>query len=175
MALLNDEHYLLICFSFSPIIMNLLNEVKQSCLTYLYILVICCCSVSQSWLTLWHHGLSTPGLSVLHHLPKFAQAHIHCISDAIQLSHHLTLPSPSAFRLSQHKGPFQWVTCSDQMTKILELQLQHQSFQWVLRVDFPEDWLVRSCCPSDFENSSPVPQFEDISSFFSFFLKTSVL
>ena len=36
------------------------------------------------------------------------------------------------------------------MTKILELQLQHQSFRWIFRVDFPWDWLVLSpCCPRD--------------------------
>ena len=41
----------------------------------------------------------------------------------------------SALNLSQCQGPFQWVICSHQMTKILELQLQHQSFQWIFRVD----------------------------------------
>ena len=46
----------------------------------------------------------------------------------------------SALDLSQHQGLFQWVVCAHQMTKILELQLQHQSFQWVFGVDFP--WLI---------------------------------
>ena len=51
------------------------------------------------------------------------------------------------------------------MTKILELQLQHQSFQWTFRVDFPEDWLVWSpCCPRDFKESSPTPQCKGINS-----------
>ena len=35
-----------------------------------------------------------------------------------------------------------WVSCLHEMTKILELQLQHQSFQWVFRVEFLWDWLV---------------------------------
>jgi len=53
----------------------------------------------------------------------------------------------------------------DQMTKILELQLQHQSFQWVFRVDFSKDRLAWSpWCPRDFEESSPAPQFEGINS-----------
>ena len=64
-----------------------------------------------------------------------------CIGDAIQPSHPLILPSP-ALSLSQHQGLFQWVGCFPQMTKILELQLHHQSFRQVFRVDFPEDWLV---------------------------------
>ena len=71
-----------------------------------------------------------------------------CLScDAIQPSHPLMPFSPSALNLSQPQGLFQWVSCSHQMTKILELQ--HQSFQWVSRVDFPQDWLVWSCCPRD--------------------------
>ena len=37
---------------------------------------------------------------------------------------------------SPASGSFRWVSCSHQVTKVLELQLQHQSFQWVLRFDF---------------------------------------
>ena len=41
-----------------------------------------------------------------------------------------------------------------QETKMLELQFQHQSFQWIFRVDFLEDWLVGSpCCPRDSQES----------------------
>ena len=69
-----------------------------------------------------------PGLPVPHHFLKFTQVHVHCIGDAIQPSHPL-MPSSPAFNLSQHQRLFQWVGCSHQMTKILELQLQHQSFQ----------------------------------------------
>ena len=51
------------------------------------------------------------------------------------------------------------------VAKVLELQLQHQSFQWVFRVDFLSGWLVWSpCCPRDSQESSPVPQFESINS-----------
>ena len=46
------------------------------------------------------------------------------------------VPSPPAFNLSQHQGLFQWVSSSHQVTKILEFQLQHQSFQWIFRADF---------------------------------------
>ena len=45
------------------------------------------------------------------------------------------------------------------------LELQHQSFQWIFRVDFLSDWLVRSpCCPRASQESSPTPQFESINS-----------
>ena len=53
-------------------------------------------------------------------------------------SNHLILssPSPPAFNLFQHEGLFQSVSSSHQVDKILEFQLQHQSFQWIFRTDF---------------------------------------
>ena len=47
----------------------------------------------------------------------------------------LLSPSPFAFSLSQHRGLFQWVSSSHQVAKVLELQFQQQSFQWIFRVD----------------------------------------
>ena len=76
------------------------------------------------------------GLPVLHHLLQLAQTHVHWVSDAIQPSHPLSSPSPSAFNLSQHQGLFQWVSSLHQVAKVLEFQLQHQSFQWIFRTDF---------------------------------------
>ena len=38
---------------------------------------------------------------------------------------------------------FQWVSFLYQVAKVLELQLQHQSFQWIFKTDFPhagKDW-----------------------------------
>ena len=99
-----------------------------------------------------------------HHFPRFAQVHVHCIGDAIQPPHPLKPSSPSVLNLSQSQGLFQWVICSQQMTKILEFQLQLQ-FLWVFMIDFPKDWLVWSpCCPRDSQESSPAPQFKGIDS-----------
>ena len=98
---------------------------------YRMLLLFSCPVVSDST------DCSRPGLSVPHHLPKFAQAHIHCITDAFQPSHPLMPSSHSTLNLSQPQGLFQWVSCSQQMTKTLEFQLQHQSLQWVFKVDFP--------------------------------------
>ena len=62
-------------------------------------------------------------------------------SDNIQPSHPLSSPSLPAFNLSQHQGLFQWVDSSYQMAKVLELQLQHQPFQWLFRlISFRIDW-----------------------------------
>ena len=78
---------------------------------------------------------STPGLPVHHQLPEFTQTHVHWVSDAIQPSHPLSSPSPPALKLSQHQGLFKWVSSLHQVAKVLEFQLQHQSFQWTPRTD----------------------------------------
>ena len=77
-----------------------------------------------------------PGFSVLHYFLEFAQTHDHWIDDAIQPSHPLPSPSPPVLSLSQHQGFFQWVGSLHQVAKVSGLQLQHQSFQWIFRVDF---------------------------------------
>ena len=95
------------------------------------------CSVAKSHPTLCDSmNCSTPGSPVLHHLPKFAETHVHWVSDAIQPSHPLSSPSPPATNPSQHQSLFQWVDSLHQVAKVLELQLQHQSFQWIFRIDF---------------------------------------
>ena len=71
---------------------------------------------------------SMPGFPVHHQLAELAQTHVCWVSDASQPSHPLLSPSPPAFNLSQHQGLFQWVSSSHQVAKVLEFQLQHQSF-----------------------------------------------
>ena len=102
----------------------------------------------------------SPGLQ---YLPEFSQIHVHWVDDAIQPSHPLLPPSPFAFNLSQHQFRFQWVSSLHEVAKVLELQ--HRSFQWIVRVDFLSDWLVGSpCIPSDSQESAPTPQFKSIKS-----------
>ena len=92
---------------------------------------------SLSCVPLWDSiDCSTPGFPVYHQLPELAQAHVHQASDAIQPSHPLLSLSPPAFNLSQCQGHFQWVSSLYQVAKVLELQLQHQSFQRIFRSDF---------------------------------------
>ena len=105
--------------------------------TELLVYYIFCFSVTKSCLMLCDPmDCSTLGFPVLHYLLKFAQIHVHWVSDAIQPSHPLLSPSPPAFNLSQHQGLFQWVSSLHQVAKVLEFQLQHQSFQWIFRTDF---------------------------------------
>ena len=80
---------------------------------------------------------SMPGLPVHHQLPESTQTHVHWVGVASQPSHPLSSPSPPAPNLSQNQGFFKWVSSSPQVAaKVLEFQLQHQSFQWTFRVDF---------------------------------------
>ena len=86
-------------------------------------------SVTQSCLTLCNPmNRSTPGLPAHHQLLKSTQTRVHRVSDAIQLSHPLSSPSPPT-DLSQHQGLFQQVSSLHQVAKVLQFQLQHQSFQ----------------------------------------------
>ena len=45
-------------------------------------------------------------------------------------------PFSSCPQSFEHQGLFQWVGSSNQVAKVLELQLQYQSFLWIFRVDF---------------------------------------
>ena len=94
------------------------------------------CSVSQSCLTLWPHGLKHTRLHCPLPSPRACSNSCPLCWWCHQPSRPLSSSSPPAFSLSQHQGLFQWVGALHQVAKVLELQLQHQSFQWILRVDF---------------------------------------
>ena len=96
---------------------------RKEILTYKKIITVscCCCWVTESCQILCDHiDYSTPGL---YYTLEFAQTHVHWVSDVIQPFHSPSLPSPPALNLSQHQGLFQWVGSSQQVAKILELQL----------------------------------------------------
>ena len=84
--------------------------------------------------SLWPRDLQHARLPYPSPSPRACQIHVYPVSDAIQPSHPLSSPAPPAFNLSQHQGHFQWVGSSHQVAKVLELQ--HQSFPWILRIDF---------------------------------------
>ena len=82
------------------------------------------------------HGLQHTSFPVLHYLLELAQTHVHWVGDAIQQSHPLLSSFPPAFNLFQHQGLFRWVSSLHQVAKVLEFHLQHQSFQWIFRIDW---------------------------------------
>ena len=104
-------------------------------------------------------------IPVHHKLPEFTQTHVNWVGDAIQPSHPWSSPSPPALNLSQHQGLFKWVSSLHQVAKVLESQLQHQSYQWTHMTDLLWDGLVGyPCSPRDSQESSPTPQFKSINS-----------
>ena len=87
-------------------------------------------SVAQLCLTCCDpRDCSMLGFHVHHQLLELAQTHVHQGGDAVHPSHPLSFSSPPAFNLSQHWDLFQRVSSSHQVAKVLEFQLQHQSFQ----------------------------------------------
>ena len=86
------------------------------------------------------HGLQharPPCRGCHHQIPEFAQTHVHQVGNDIQPSLPLLSPSPPAFNLSLHQGLISnGASSSHQVAKVLEFQLQHQSFQWIFRTDF---------------------------------------
>ena len=100
-------------------------------------LCYCYSLFAKSYPTVWNPtGCSKPGFSVFRCLLELAQTHVHWVNDAIQPSHPLLTPSPPAFSLSLHQSLFEWVGSSHQVARVLEFQLQHQSFQWIFRTNF---------------------------------------
>ena len=103
-------------------------------------LVPSCCSVTKLYLTLCNPmDCSTLGSPVLHHLPGFAQIHVHWIGDAIQTSHPLSSPSPPALNVSQHQGLFQWVGSSPQVPKYWSFSISTAS-KYSGLISFRIDW-----------------------------------
>ena len=94
----------------------------------------CCCSVAHSRLTLCDPtDHSIPSFPLLHHLLQLAQTHVHWV---MITSNHLILcrPFSSCLQSFPASGFFQWVSSLHQVAKVLELQLRHQSCQWIFRV-----------------------------------------
>ena len=95
-----------------------------------------CCSVFKLCL-IPHDSMncSTSGFSVRHYLCFLKLMSI----ESVMPSNHLILlspPSPLALNFTEHQGLFQWVSSLYQVAKVLELQLQHQPFQWIFRSAF---------------------------------------
>ena len=121
-------------FSFSKLHIKLCGDVRAGGLVFtlaagfLFSHSVVSCSLRHRGLR--HTSLPRPSPS-----PGAAQTHVHWVDAATQLSCPLSSPSPPALNCSQHQGLCKWVSCSHQVAKVLELQLQHQSFQWIFKTD----------------------------------------
>ena len=109
----------------------------------LYLLVSTSCSVTKSCLTLCDPmDCSTPGFPVHHQLPELTQTHVYRVGDAIKPSHPLFSPSPHASLFPSIKFfPNELVLCISwpSIGQSIEVQLQRQSFQLIIRVGFLND------------------------------------
>ena len=133
-------------------------------------------SVAQSCPTLCYPmNRSTPRLPVHHRLLEFTQTHVR-VSDAIQPSHPLLSPSPSAPNPSKHQGLFQWVslfsTSSHEVAKVLEFQLSiSPSNEHPGLISFRIDWLdllaVQGTLKSLFQHHSSKASILWCSAFFT--------
>ena len=105
-------------------------------------------SRSVMFYSLWPHGLQHTRPPCPWQLLELAQTQVHRVGNAIWPSRSLWFTSPPAFSLSQHQGLFQWVSSFHQVAKVLELQLQHQSFHWIFRTYFHFEWTGLISLPS---------------------------
>ena len=118
---------------------------------------------------------STPGFSVLHYLPEFAQTHVHGISDAIQLFHPMSSPSPPAFNLLSIR------VFSNELALHIR-QPKYWSFSFSISpsneysglISFRIDWFDLLAAQGTLK-SSPAPQFQSISSSVLSFLYSPTL
>ena len=125
----------------------------------------CCCSVAQSCPTLCDPmNCSRPGFPVHHHLPEFAQTHVHWVGDAIQPSHPLSsLLPPSIFpsiRVFSKESvlPIRW-------PKNWSFSFSISTFNEYSGLTSLKDGLVGSLCsPRDSQESPPTTQFKSINS-----------
>ena len=118
---------------------------------------------------------STSGLPVHHQLPESTQTHAHWVSDDIWPSQPLSSPSPPDLNLYQHQGFFKCVSPLHQVAKVLEFQLQHQSFQWTPGlISYRMDWLhllaVQGTLKSLHQHHSSKAQFKNFASLLPAFL-----
>ena len=101
------------------------------------ILDFCCCSVTQLCLTICNPmDCSTPGFPVLHHLLEVAQTHVHWVRWWHSSISSSVIPFSYCFQSFPASGSFSMSQVFASVAKVLELQLQHQSFQWIFRTDF---------------------------------------
>ena len=135
-----------------------------------------CCSVTQLCLTLCDPtDCSTPAFPVLHYLLEFVQTHVHWVSDAVQLSHPLSSPSPPCLQCFPASGSFpmsQFFASGGQSIGVsasaLVFLMNIQDWIW--------DWLIwYPCSPRDSQDTSPTPQFKSINSSVLSFLYSPTL
>ena len=105
------------------------NNMKKNVCVCIYIYIyIFCCLVTQLCPTLWPHEQQHARLSCPSSSPRICSNSCPLNRWCHPTTSSSVTPSPLALNLSQHQDLFQWVSSLHQVAKVLELQLQHQSF-----------------------------------------------
>ena len=92
--------------------------------------------------SLWPHVLQHTRLPCPSRFPKLAQIHVHLVGNAIQQSHPLSPSSTLTFNLFQYHSLLQGVSSSHPVAKLLNFQLQHQSYhEYPGLISFKINWL----------------------------------
>ena len=119
---------------------------------------ILCCSVAKSCPTLLDPmKCSTPSFPVPHHLPDFAQVHVHGVCDAIQSSHSLMPQSPPAHNLSLTLGPFPmtWLFTSGGQSFNFRINPSNEDSALIsFRIDWFDLLAVQGTCQSLLQHHS---------------------
>ena len=137
------EHFCNVNSSLSNMHINKVWEVKEikvmtdirtlGLYKFLWMIIVQLLSCVQLFAILWTAACQT---SLSFTISWNLLTHVHWVGDAIQPFCPLSSLSHPAFNLSQHQVLSQWVNSLYQLAKVLGLQLQHQSFQWLFRIDF---------------------------------------
>ena len=89
------------------------------------LLLLFSCKVVSDSATPWTAAhQAPPSFTIFQNMLRFMS-----IESVMPSNHLIHPPSPFAFNLFQHQSLFQWVSSSHQLAKVLQLQLQHLSFQ----------------------------------------------
>ena len=121
-------------------------------------------------------GCSKPGLPVHHQILEPTQTHIRHIGDAIQPSHPLLSPPPSAFNLSQQQS-----LSSESVLRIKWPKYWNFSFsispssEYSGLISFRMDGSNLLAVQKGSQESSPTPQFKSINSLVLNFLYSPTL
>ena len=133
---------------------------------FLSFLLLCCHSVTKLYPTFCNPiDCSVPGFPALHYIPEFAQIHAHWVSDAIQPSYPLLLPSPHAFNLIQHQGFFPMSQLFTSGGQSIGASTSASVLPMNIQGSFPlgPNGLI-SLSPRNAHESSLAPQFKSIHS-----------
>ena len=115
--------------------------------------------------SLWPHGLQHTRLPCPSLSPIVCSNSVHCVGDAIQLSHSLSSPSPPAFNLAQHRESFPALHIRWPKNWCFSFSIS-PSDEYSGLISFRIGWFYLLTVQRTSQESSPAPQCKSINQFF---------